>query len=218
MSPWKRSLRNVPAPLPLSYQWWNFRPWCLSRVLEVELAGRRVVEARERRARTEEGRDPDVGEATVGRAGRVRVERAARDLAAQVAVERALLAGEDGRAVVLRSSRRRPGSGRRSSGTCRDPGAGACTSRRGCLCTVKVRFSVSTAHALPHEPWSSVTTSYGPNLPCLPWPCACAFTVAGVGEAGRREGEGGHEETRQNPALLHLSLPPVFRRLQREDP
>ena len=36
------------------------------------------------------------------------------------------------------------------------------------LCTVKVRFSVSTAHALPHEPWSSVTTSYGPNLPCLP--------------------------------------------------
>ena len=30
MSPWKRSLRNVPAPLPLSYQWWNFRPWCLA--------------------------------------------------------------------------------------------------------------------------------------------------------------------------------------------
>src|SRR5262249_11517602 len=28
MSPWKRSLRNVPAPLPTSYQWWNFSPWC----------------------------------------------------------------------------------------------------------------------------------------------------------------------------------------------
>src|SRR6476469_10682708 len=28
MSPRNRSLRNVPAPLPLSYQWRNFSDWC----------------------------------------------------------------------------------------------------------------------------------------------------------------------------------------------
>ena len=39
-----------------------------------------------------------------------------------------------------------------------------------------------------------------------------ALAVAGIREAGRREGEGGHEQTRQNPALLHLQqLPPDFR-------
>jgi hypothetical protein len=34
--------------------------------------------------------------------------------------------------------------------------------------------------------------------------------MAGIRKAGRREGEGGHEQTRQNPALLHFSLPPDF--------
>src|SRR6185437_1923429 len=77
-------------------------------VLEVEAACLRVREAREGRGRTEEGRDPDVREPTVGRAGCVRVERAAGDLADEVAVELAVHACEDGRAVAaLRLARAR---------------------------------------------------------------------------------------------------------------
>src|SRR6185437_12951682 len=69
-------------------------------VLEIERARPRVREARERRVRAEERRDEDVREATVGRARRVRVERATRDPTAQEAVEPALLAGIDRRPVV----------------------------------------------------------------------------------------------------------------------
>src|ERR1044072_3385304 len=62
-------------------------------VMEVELAVRRVGEARERRARPEERRDEDVGHPAVGRAGRARIERSARDRSAQVPVEAAVDAG-----------------------------------------------------------------------------------------------------------------------------
>src|SRR2546423_10396611 len=69
-------------------------------VLVVERAALRVLEARERRARPEERRDPDVREATVRRARRVRVERSARDRAAEKAVELAVLADRHCRSVL----------------------------------------------------------------------------------------------------------------------
>src|SRR3954447_5885674 len=81
------------------------------------------------------------------------------------------------------------------------------------LCTRNVRFSVSTAHGLPHEPWSSVTTSYGPNLPCfpwpLPWPGSARPLAARVKAATSR------------PGRIHrffMSLPPGFSVATEEDP
>src|SRR4026207_397997 len=70
-------------------------------VLRADRAGLRVREAREGRARAEEGCDPHVREAAVrSGARRVRVERAARDPAAQVPLELALHAGVHRRAVL----------------------------------------------------------------------------------------------------------------------
>src|SRR5204862_4307353 len=81
-------------------------------VLEVERAVLRVVEARERRVRPEERRDPDISEAAVSRARRVRVERPARDPTAQVAVEAALDACQDrGAVLALRLARARARAG-----------------------------------------------------------------------------------------------------------
>src|SRR5919201_6734946 len=89
-----------PRTLPLLVPVVELQSLMACVVLEAELARRRVDEAREGRARAEEGRDPDVGEAAVGGAGGVRVERAAGDPAAQVAAELPVDARLDGRAVL----------------------------------------------------------------------------------------------------------------------
>src|SRR6476619_3211364 len=178
-------------------------------VFEVELAGLGVGVARECRARAEERRDPNIGEAAVGRAGRVRVERAARDPALQEAVEAALHAGEDGVAVAalrLAGPRALAGVGRER------PAIAAQERVLVDLVLVHRERALRGVDGPRVLTRSVVVGDHVVRAELAVLAMTGAMTVAGVRKAGRREGECGHEQTRQNPSFLHLRLPPGFRR------
>src|SRR3954471_12300383 len=171
-------------------------------VLEVELAGLRVDVARERRVRPEERRDPDVREAAVGRAGRVRVVRAARDAALQVAVEAALHAGDDRVAVTaLGLARARARAGVRG-----ERAAVAPQQRVRPIVVAVHREGALLGVDRPRVPAGAVVV--GDHVVGAELAVSLRLAMAGIREAGRREGESGQQQHRQNPIFLHVSLPP----------
>src|SRR5438552_7676385 len=179
-------------------------------VRERELAVSRVRGARERRVRAEERGDPHGGEATVGRTGRSRVERSARDRPAQPAVELAVLAGGHGLAVGA------PGLA----------GAGALTvlrEERAVVAPDQVVAAVPIPLDLerpllgvrgPRVPTGAGVVGHdgvGPKLAVL-W-----TAVAVVREACGREREGAGQYSEDDPTPAHISRPSRLRRLHSLD-
>ena len=122
--------RNVPAPLPLSDQWCQRRPWCGRAVLEVERAGPESVKHE----------NVALGPKNVAMQTSVKPQSAGHVAFGSNVPPVTLPRRKPWKRPFLpattvepcgRRSRRRPGSGPRSSGTCRGRGGAACSCRRG---------------------------------------------------------------------------------------
>jgi hypothetical protein len=120
-------------------------------------------------------------------------------------VEATLHAGDDSRAMVLRRLTRT----RALAGVRQERPAISAQERERAIAVLVHREGALLGVDGPRVPARTVVVGdhvVRAELAVL----ALTFAVAGIREAGRRKGEGGHEEPRQNPTLPHLSLPPDF--------